>query len=93
MIVSYVIGGVVLERVQVMRYFGVFLDQGLTFGEHVERTLRKANRALGLLVQTYATGESGRPFGMSYHRAIMSTYSAHVRPILAWCGVQRRRRI
>ena len=85
--VCYVIGGVVLERVQVMRDLGVFLDQRLTFGEHVQRTVRKANRALGLLMRTCATGKRGRPFGMSHHRAITSTYFAHVRSILEYCSV------
>ena len=43
------IGDVALERVQVMRDLGIMLDQGLTFGDHVDYTVRKANRALGLL--------------------------------------------
>ena len=84
---AYAIRGVVLERVHVMRDLGVLLDQRLTFGEHVEHTVRKANRALGLLMRTFATGKHGRPFDASKHRAILSTYFANVRSILEYCSV------
>ena len=83
----YTIRGVVLERVQVMRDLGVFLDTKLTFGDHVEHTVRKANRALGLLMRTFATGKHGRAFTMEKHRAILSTYYANVRSILEYCSV------
>ena len=51
-----------------MRELGVVLDQRLTFGEHVEYTARKANRALGLLMRTFETGKRGRSLNMSQHR-------------------------
>ena len=86
-IANYRIRGVVLERVQVMRDLGVLLDQKLTFGEHVEHTVRKANRALGLLMRTFSTGKHGRQFSSSKHRAILSTYFANVRSILEYCSV------
>ena len=90
----YAIKGVALERVQVMRDLGILLDQRLTFGEHVEHTVRKANRALGMLMRTFATGKRGRSFDMSNHRAILSTYFANVRSILeygsvVWSGAAR----
>lgn len=87
MLGDYAIGGVLLERVQVMRDLGVLLDQRLTFGDHVEHTVRKANRALGLLMRTFATGKRGRPFDMSKHRPILSTYFANVRSSLEYCSV------
>lgn len=83
----YTIGGVVLERVHVMRDLGVFLDQRLTFGDHIEYTVRKANRALGLLMRTFSTGKHGRAFNMENYRAILSTYNANVRSILEYCSV------
>ena len=71
---TYKIGDVALERVQVMRDLGIMLDQGLTFGDHVDYTVRKANRALGLLMRTFQTGKNGRPLIASNQRAIMSTF-------------------
>ena len=84
---AYAIKGVVLERVQVMRDLGVLLDQRLTFRDHVEHTVRKANRALGLLMRTFAAGKRGRSLSMSQHRAILPTYFANVRSILEYCSV------
>ena len=39
-----------MERVGVMRDLGVYLDEKLAFGVHVDVTVRKANRALGVLI-------------------------------------------
>ena len=60
-LVTYLINGVALEQVQVMRDLGVMLDQKLAFAEHVDYTVRKANRALGLLMRTLQSGKSCRP--------------------------------
>ena len=84
---TYKIGDVALERVQVMRDLGIMLDQGLTFGDHVDHTVRKANRALGLLMRTFQTGKNGRPLIASNQRAIMSTFFANVRSILEYGSV------
>ena len=83
-VASYVVGGTLLERVQVMRDLGVLLDQKLTFGEHVDYTVRKANRALGLLMRTLQTGKKGKPFKTGNQRALLSTYFANVRSILEY---------
>ena len=64
MLEAYAIGGVVLERVEGMRNLSILLDQRLTFGDHVEHTVRKANRALGLLMRTFGTGRRGRSLDM-----------------------------
>ena len=64
---AYAIGGVVLERVEVLRDLGILLDQRLTFTDHVEHTVRKANRALGLLMRTFGTGKRGRSLDMSLY--------------------------
>ena len=87
MIGDYAIKGVVLERVKVMRGLGIMLDQRFTFGDHVEYRVRKANRALGLLMRTFAMGKHGRPFDVTRHRAILSTYYANVRSILEYCSL------
>ena len=84
---TYMISGVALERVVVMRDLGVMLDQKLTFGDHVDFTVRKANRALGLLMRTLQTGKNGRPFKSANQRALLSTYFANVRSVLEYCSV------
>lgn len=43
------IDGETVERVNVMKYLGVMLDEKLTFAEHVDYTIRKAARKLGVL--------------------------------------------
>ena len=84
---NYVIDGTLLERVDVMRDLGVILDRKLTFGEHVDYTVRKANRALGLLMRTLQTGKHGRPFRIGNQRALLSTYFANVRSVLEYGSV------
>lgn len=86
-VATYMIGGVVLERVQVMRDLGIMLDQKLTFGEHVDYTVRKANRALGLLMRTLQNGKRGRPLKSANQRALLSAYFANVRSILEYGSV------
>ena len=84
---SYVVGGVELERVTVMRDLGIMLDQKLTFGEHIDSTVRKANRALGLLMRTLQTGKNGRPLKIENTRALLTTYFANVRSVLEYGSV------
>ena len=52
---DYVVHGVTLERVSVMRDLGVLLDSKLTFGPHVDGVVRCANRALGLYLRSLQT--------------------------------------
>ena len=80
-------GGVTLERVQVMRDLGVMLEEKLTFGEHVDYAVRKANRALGLLIRTLQTGKNGRYPKTANQRALLSAYYANVRSILEYGSV------
>ena len=84
---SYVLGGVDLERVKVMRDLGIMIDQRLTFGDHVDFTVRKANRALGLLMRTLQTGKNGRPLKAENTRALLTTYFANVRSVLEYGSV------
>ena len=84
----YEINGVQLERVSVMRDLGVLIDQRLTFGDHVDSTVRKANRALGLLMRTLQTGKSGsNAFDAANQRALLTTYFTNVRSIIEYCSV------
>lgn len=43
------IDGEAVERVNVIKYLGVMLDEKLSFAEHVDFTIRKAARKLGVL--------------------------------------------
>lgn len=63
------------------------VDERLTIGDHVDSTVRKANRALGLLMRTFQTGKHGRHLKAANQRSIMSTYFANVRSILEYCSV------
>ena len=84
---AYTIGGIELERVSVMRDLGVLLDEKLTFGDHVDVTVRKANRALGLLIRSFQTGKHGRPFDVNMSKSIMCTFNANVRSVLEFCCI------
>ena len=84
---TYAIGGTALERVTVMRDLGIMLDQRLTFGEHVDHTVRKASRALGLLMRTFQTGKNGPQLYAANESVIRSTYYANVRSILEFGSV------
>ena len=84
---TYRVGGIELERVHVMRDLGVLIDVKLTFAEHVDAVLRRANRALGLLVRTFQTGKHGRSFDESMTKPIIGTFCANVRSILEFCSV------
>ena len=88
-VATYMIGGVVLERVRVMRDLGVMLDEKLAFGEHVDYAVRKANRALGLLMRTLQTGKNGRHLKTANQCDLLSAYYANVRSILEYGGVVR----
>ena len=83
----YSIGSVQLERVSVMRDLGVLLDEKLTFSEHVDATVRKANRALGMLMRSFQTGKRGKSLRCFNVKAIMATYCANVRTILEYASV------
>ena len=57
---TYMIGIETIEKVHEMRDLGVILDEKLIFSTHVDAVLKKANRALGLLIQSFQTGKNGR---------------------------------
>ena len=70
-----------------MRDLGVLIDEKLTFAEHVDAVVRRANRALGLLVRTFQTGKHGRSFDESMTKPIIGTFCANVRSILEFGSV------
>jgi len=53
---TYTIQNTPLEKVSVIRDLGIWLDTKLTFAEHINFTVCKANRAMGVLIRSLQTG-------------------------------------
>ena len=81
---KYFIAGTELKHVGEIRDLGVTLDTKLTFAPHVSDTVRRANRALGLLIRSFQVGTSKSKFNRS---AVLAAYFANVRSILEYCSV------
>ena len=78
------INGTCLDYVSEIRDLGVILDQKLTFGPHMDGCVKKANRALGLLIRSFQ--KTGRRNGLNLS-AVLVSYYAHVRSILEYSSV------
>ena len=50
---TYFVKNTALQHVDSIRDLGVILDTKLTFGPHIQSTVMKANRALGVLIRSY----------------------------------------
>ena len=84
LVTSYYIGNTVLEHVEEIRDLGGTLDTKLNFGPHVNQTVVKANRALGVLIRSY---QRATPRGHLNVSAVQSSYFAYVRSNLEYCSV------
>ena len=89
--VAYFIGNTALEHVDTIRDLGVILDKKLTFRHHIESSVKKANRSLGLLIRTFQKPKTGGHINLSAARV---SYYAHVRSVLeygsvVWSGRQK----
>lgn len=82
--ITYNIGGTVLEHVDRIRDLGVIIDSKLTFAQHVDHAVKRANRALGLLMRSFQTGIRPGKFRRS---AVLTAYFANVRSILEYGSV------
>ena len=80
---SYTLDGHQLERCASVRDLGVILDTKLTFAEHVDATIAKSNRMLGLLMRSMqmSVREYRTPFNCV---AALSAYKAHVRSVMEY---------
>ena len=90
---SYTLDGHELTRCQEVRDLGVMLDAKLTFAQHVDVTVRKCNRMLGLLMRSVQVPRCPRPAKFN-HSALLAAYNAHVRSIaeygsVVWCGAAK----
>ena len=75
-----------LERCQQIRDLGVILDAKLTFAQHVDEVVRKANRMLGLLIRSMQTAPCMRGTRFD-HRPVMAAFVAHVRSVIDYASV------
>lgn len=69
-----------------MRDLGVILDSKLTFADHIDSVVGKANRMLGLLMRSVQMARCARRVTLDQH-AIMSAYNAHVRSVIEYGSV------
>ena len=83
---TYVLDGHQLEQCKRMRDLGVILDAKLTFADHVDATVGKANRMLGLLMRSVQTSPCARRPDFNHH-AILSAYKAHVMSVMEYASV------
>ena len=81
---TYFVGNTALEHVDTIRDLGVILDSKLTFRPHIESTIKKANRALGLLIRSFQTPKLRGYINLATVRV---SYYAHVRSVLEYCSV------
>jgi len=82
--ITYNIGGTVLENVDRIRDLGIIIDSKRTFAQHVDHAVKRANRALGLLMRSFQTGIRPGKFRRS---AVLTAYFANVRSILEYGSV------
>jgi len=82
----YTLDGHQLERYSQIRDLGVLLDSKLTFSHHVDATMAKANRMLGLLIRSMQMPNCPRQDRFD-HKAVMCAFNAHVRSVLEYTSV------
>ena len=88
---NYHIDNSSLKRVEEVRDLGITLDSKLTFSAHINRTVSKANRALGILRRSFQSGLAIQKFD---RKALLSAYYANVRSVLeygtiVWSGAAK----
>ena len=86
LVTTYSIGDTILEHVDKIRDLGVILDTKLTFGPHVDQTVTKANRALGVLIRSFQKATRGGHLNLNVS-SVLSSYFAYVRSNLEYCSV------
>ena len=81
---TYKIQSIGLEKVSSIRDLGVWLDTKLTFAEHINFTVSKANRALGAMIRSLQTG---RTAGGLKAEPILAAYFGNIRSVLEYACV------
>ena len=77
------IGSGNIEQVNSFKYLGVIIDENLTFSDHVDATVKKANQRLYLLRKLRSFNVSSHVLGMVYNSIIQSILSFS---IVSWYG-------
>ena len=85
-ITAYTLDGAVLQRRTETRYLGVVLDTKLTFASHIDSTVAKANRMLGLVIRSMQLSKRHSRARFD-HRAMLSAFCAHVRATIEYGSV------
>ena len=80
-VTAYALDGTPLVRSHQTRDLGVILDAKLTFLPHIDATVAKANRMLGLLIRSMQLPKN---FSRLNHRSLIAAYNAHVRSVLEY---------
>ena len=78
---TYQIRGITLEHREKVRDLGVWLDSKLNFAYHVDLTVSKANKMLGLLMRSLQTGQAAGRFKVG---PILTAYFGNIRSILEY---------
>ena len=82
----YSLDGHQLERCVQVRDLGIILDAKLTFADHVDAVISKANRMLGLLMRSMQVSNLSHRVRFD-HTAALVAYKAHVRSVLEYGSV------
>ena len=80
---AYTLNGTPLQRRSETRDLGVLLDAKLTFASHVDLTVAKARRMLGLVIRSMQLSRRHNTTRFD-HKAMLCTFYAHVRSILEY---------
>ena len=80
---TYTLNGIALQRRTETRDLGVILDAKLTFAAHVDHTIARASRMLGLIIRSMQLSRQHNRARFD-HRTMLCTYYAHVRSILEY---------
>ena len=83
---TYKICDAALERCTQVRDLGVVLDSKLTFAGHVDATVAKAKRMVGLLIRSMQRSAVPRRARVSF-KPLLSVFYAHVRSIIEYGSV------
>ena len=83
-IYHYGIGYTGLETVESIRDLGVILDRRLTFSDHTDAVVSKANKIMGILMRSVQTGHK---MGTFHWKPILTAYYGNVRALLEYCCV------
>ena len=81
---EYMIGDTRLEIVHTIRDLGVVLDRRLTFCNHIDFIVSRANKVNGIVMRSM---QSGSNIGILNWKSILTAFYGNVRALLEYCCV------